>query len=532
MKRNILFLLSLCMLLLTCSDGNDPIKEIETKDPFITLKKSNIDLSSEAQSVELEVKTNIDYEIIIPEDAKDWVSHSTTRALRTETVVLDIAQNKDYDERTVEVVVKDKKTDLQETVSIKQAAPQLIYVSKKGDNNNSGLSWQTAKRDLQAALDIADHDATILISSGVYLPTKAKDSNDPRSKSFFINKSNISIVGGFKGDESEISQRSITDIDNNSFVEPWEMSNETILSGDIDNEKDLWEYRGDSKYSEKLWDISNNDNNAYQLFSTNNNGSLTLIDGVTLANANANGFTQKQNVISGNVRIEKVQNSILKNNYSEKTLERGIVSYSNSLIESNYSNTDLIDFFEISNCVIRNNRSYRYWTLNSEYDYNNYSKSPGINNSIIYNNMNMVINSIGGNLLIFNNHNLQLTESTNNITLANNKGHSLSYYSPITHSNSILWVMNGTISEDTFSGVNYKFSTSALVNTFKPKYGENNISISIENDGNDSNVNYPRFNNPSKFVGCAQNMTQLEELYKSNWELSKTSSCIDYGYKK
>ena len=29
MKRNILFLLSLCMLLLTCSDGNDPIKEIE-----------------------------------------------------------------------------------------------------------------------------------------------------------------------------------------------------------------------------------------------------------------------------------------------------------------------------------------------------------------------------------------------------------------------------------------------------------------------------------------------------------------------
>lgn len=304
MKRNILFLLSLCMLLLTCSDGNDPIKEIETKDPFITLKKTNIDftneggseaisiesnvswtakssaswctisptsgnkstasikiaadenetyddrdctvtiegegitktitvnqgenlgllitqdryelsneestikvevkanvefdveindkwitkieprslttseiefkiaendtydnregsitikqkdgdmvstitifqsqedaiilsekefdLSSAAQSVEVEVKTNIDYEIIIPEDAKDWVSHATTRALRTETVVLDIAENKEYEERTVEVIVKDKKTDLEETVTIKQAANTGIIVN-------------------------------------------------------------------------------------------------------------------------------------------------------------------------------------------------------------------------------------------------------------------------------------------------------------------------------------------------------------------------------------------------------------------
>lgn len=37
MKQNIIFVLALCMLFITCSDSNDPIKEIEKKDPFISL---------------------------------------------------------------------------------------------------------------------------------------------------------------------------------------------------------------------------------------------------------------------------------------------------------------------------------------------------------------------------------------------------------------------------------------------------------------------------------------------------------------
>ena len=55
MKRNILFLLSLCVLLLTCSHGNEPINEIEkpnveANDPFMSLKKTNIDFTNEGGS--------------------------------------------------------------------------------------------------------------------------------------------------------------------------------------------------------------------------------------------------------------------------------------------------------------------------------------------------------------------------------------------------------------------------------------------------------------------------------------------------
>ena len=104
----------------------------QSQEDAIILSEKDFDISSEAQSVEVEVKTNIDYEIIIPEDAKDWVSHTTTRALRTETVVLDIAENTDYDRRGAEIYVKDKVSDLQDTIIINQNRNQsCVYFVKE-----------------------------------------------------------------------------------------------------------------------------------------------------------------------------------------------------------------------------------------------------------------------------------------------------------------------------------------------------------------------------------------------------------------
>jgi hypothetical protein len=115
-------------------DMESTITIFQSQEDAIILTEKDFELTNEAQSVEVELKTNIDYEIIIPEDAKDWVTHATTRALRTERVVLDIAENTDYDERTAEIIVKDRKTDLQETVTINQIGKELevYYVETMG----------------------------------------------------------------------------------------------------------------------------------------------------------------------------------------------------------------------------------------------------------------------------------------------------------------------------------------------------------------------------------------------------------------
>ena len=115
-------------------DMESTITIFQSQEDAIILTEKVFGLTNEAQSVEVELKTNIDYEIIIPEAAKSWVSYIETRALRTETVVLDITENTDYDERTAEIIVKDKKTDLQETVTINQMGKELevYYVETMG----------------------------------------------------------------------------------------------------------------------------------------------------------------------------------------------------------------------------------------------------------------------------------------------------------------------------------------------------------------------------------------------------------------
>lgn len=102
------------------------IKVYQSQKDAIILSQKKQDLSDESQTIEIELKTNVDFEVIIPNAAKSWVSSSATRTLRTETVELYVTENKDYNARTTEVYIKDKTTTLQDTLTInQQKAPDL-----------------------------------------------------------------------------------------------------------------------------------------------------------------------------------------------------------------------------------------------------------------------------------------------------------------------------------------------------------------------------------------------------------------------
>ena len=83
-----------------------------------------------------------------------------------------------------------------------------------------GSSWSKAFTDLQSALDAAGNFDEIWVAQGTYIPTVDPFGNatpaDPRDKTFYI-KSNVTIYGGFVGNETGSYQRN------------WEL-NETILS--------------------------------------------------------------------------------------------------------------------------------------------------------------------------------------------------------------------------------------------------------------------------------------------------------------
>lgn len=106
-------------------------------------------ISCEEQNIELEVQTNVDIEILIPDEAKDWVSHVETKALEEKKVVLKIAANTGYEPRYCEVQVGKKDSDYAETIFITQEAMSGIIIPEKEFDLSS--EKQTLEIALQAS---------------------------------------------------------------------------------------------------------------------------------------------------------------------------------------------------------------------------------------------------------------------------------------------------------------------------------------------------------------------------------------------
>ena len=77
-------------------------------------------------SITVTVKANTEYDYVISESCKEWITESTTRGLTEYTHTFKIAPNDQYDERIGVITFRDTKTGATEEVQVKQAAKQGI----------------------------------------------------------------------------------------------------------------------------------------------------------------------------------------------------------------------------------------------------------------------------------------------------------------------------------------------------------------------------------------------------------------------
>lgn len=84
-------------------------------DAIIT--QSTYDISYEQQSLGIEVKSNVEFEVL---SQVDWIKYVETKALSSSTITVSIDANESYDGRTGTIVIKQKNGNISETVSIKQ----------------------------------------------------------------------------------------------------------------------------------------------------------------------------------------------------------------------------------------------------------------------------------------------------------------------------------------------------------------------------------------------------------------------------
>lgn len=95
----------------------------------LTLTANKFEVGKNGGKINVEVKANIQYEVIISETSKSWISQSAkTRGLTTNNLSFDIEPSEEYDKRTGEIIIQSG--ELSETVHVYQSGEGVLLLTK------------------------------------------------------------------------------------------------------------------------------------------------------------------------------------------------------------------------------------------------------------------------------------------------------------------------------------------------------------------------------------------------------------------
>ncbi len=73
----------------------------------MTLTADRFEVGQEGGTIHVEVKSNISYEVVIPDEYKGWISQNrNARGLNVSNVSFEIAPSEEYDKREGEIIIQ------------------------------------------------------------------------------------------------------------------------------------------------------------------------------------------------------------------------------------------------------------------------------------------------------------------------------------------------------------------------------------------------------------------------------------------
>lgn len=180
-------------ILIVAVNGNGVMsgKILSIAEGKLDVKADATPVPAEGGSVTVEITTNLDYEIVIPEAAKTWITLVETKALRTDNVTFSVAQNTEATQRTAEVevrvdgakvqsfnIVQQAKVVVEEkwkTVDLKSLYQDSAYLaaSTSWGNFTSSDNWTTTTTKLFEVKNIFDGESVesvVGLSGGTNAP--------------------------------------------------------------------------------------------------------------------------------------------------------------------------------------------------------------------------------------------------------------------------------------------------------------------------------------------------------------------------
>ena len=173
----------------------------EGNEPTIVLSDDEFTVSSSKETIAIDVKSNVDVAVEIPNDA-DWIKENTTRAFSTNTYYFDIAQNDNYDNRTAEIKFTNKENGIYEKVKITQLQRDAIVIADSEytfDENGGKLDFEI-KTNVEFKVSISSDaqswikqvDTRGLQSKTLHFDIAKNESDYAREGVVWINGDNIS----------------------------------------------------------------------------------------------------------------------------------------------------------------------------------------------------------------------------------------------------------------------------------------------------------------------------------------------------
>lgn len=118
------------MGVITITDG-ELVEEVTVyqtgTEPTIVISQSEYILSADGGNVSIEVSSNVDVEVEIPDE--EWISENTTRAYSTHVYNFTVDTNEEYDSRSAEIVFYNDENGLEEIVVIRQMQRDAIVLA-------------------------------------------------------------------------------------------------------------------------------------------------------------------------------------------------------------------------------------------------------------------------------------------------------------------------------------------------------------------------------------------------------------------
>ena len=111
-------------------DKTETVKVYQTGSPVILLSQNEYDISEAGDTISVEVKSNVEYGIQMPE--VDWIiDEASSRGMSSHTLKYIIKANETSNSRSAEIIFYDKNSELKEVLKVIQEPTERIILSEK-----------------------------------------------------------------------------------------------------------------------------------------------------------------------------------------------------------------------------------------------------------------------------------------------------------------------------------------------------------------------------------------------------------------